>query len=91
MRGQKLRSRGRVLINRVGEACALREQGDSSYRIGAVPNRNCREQTGEQQKSEADYLGALRPQGPRAGHGFTDTLTLPVVQQHWNPPPPSPE
>src|SRR5216117_2285674 len=23
--------------------------------------------------------------------GLTETLTRPVVQQHWNPPPPSPE
>ena len=37
------------------------------------------------------HLRALHPDGLRAGHGFTDTLTLPVVQQHWNPPPPSPE
>src|SRR5436309_14515105 len=27
----------------------------------------------------------------RAGQGLTETFTSPVVQQHWKPPPPSPE
>jgi hypothetical protein len=29
--------------------------------------------------------------GRDAGYGVTDTFTMAVVQQHWKPPPPTPE